>query len=523
MLVPARSDAAVAARTYRALRVASGSAETWLIVGLVGLGAVLRFATLGAQSYWFDEAQAAHEFHLSFGSMLSAMVAKETNPPLYFVLGWLWAQVFGTGEVGLRALSALAGTAAIAVAYLCGRELVSRRAGVVAAALVAVNPFMIWYSQEAREYMLLAALSGASLLFFARAWRDPSIRNIVWWTLFAALAILTHFFASFLVAAEALWLLYAIRNRAIAIAVGVVAIVQATLLPLLFTHATSSLLSFISSTPLSARIQQVPVAFALGTLSNGPAVQYGLLGAAALAAALIVLLVIGADSRQLRGAGVAAAMAAVVLLVPLAFALLGEDFYLDRALIPAWIPLAVLVGAACTARNSGPPTPSSLAGGALALVLLGGFVFAQIKIDGSPQYQRPNWRGVARALGPVRVDGDQVRAIVAYDGGLATDPLAIYLPGVPWNQIYETNQAATGTAAPVSVREVDVVGHAWQAVVRPLPTGVRLIGSRVVDDFLVERFGLAPARRLTPDQIADLAPQLLGPNSPGAAVLVQSA
>ena len=32
---------------------------------------------------------------------------------------------------------------------------------------------MIWYSQEAREYMLLAALSGASLLYFARAWRDP--------------------------------------------------------------------------------------------------------------------------------------------------------------------------------------------------------------------------------------------------------------------------------------------------------------------------------------------------------------
>ena len=93
--------------------------------------------------------------------MFSSMVVHETNPPLYFVLGWLWARVFGTGEVGLRSLSALIGTAVIPIAYLCGRELVSRRAGLVAAALVALSPFMIWYSQEAREYMLLAALCGA--------------------------------------------------------------------------------------------------------------------------------------------------------------------------------------------------------------------------------------------------------------------------------------------------------------------------------------------------------------------------
>ena len=129
MLVPARSDAAVAARTSRALRVASSSVEAWLLAGVVAVGAWLRFATLGAQSYWFDEAQAAHELHLSFGSMLSSMVVHETNPPLYFVLGWLWARVFGTGEVGLRSLSALLGTAVIPIAYLCGRELVSRRAG----------------------------------------------------------------------------------------------------------------------------------------------------------------------------------------------------------------------------------------------------------------------------------------------------------------------------------------------------------------------------------------------------------
>ncbi len=349
MLVPARSDAAVAARTSRALRVASGTAEAWLVAGIVGVGAAIRFATLGAQSYWFDEAQAAHELHLSFGSMWSSLVVHETNPPLYFVLGWLWARVFGTGEVGLRALSALAGTAVVLLAYLCGRELVSRRAGVVAAAFTALSPFMIWYSQEAREYMLLAALCGASLLYFARAWRNPSRPNIALWALFSAMAVLTHFFAGFLIAPEALWLLWVIRDRAVAIAAGTVAVVQLALLPLSFSQASKSLLGFISGTQLSTRVQQVPVAFGLGNLYESPAVRYGLLGAAVLAGAVIVLLVLGADSRQLRGAGAAAALAAVVLLVPLVLALLGEDYYIPRALMPAWIPLAIVVAAACTA------------------------------------------------------------------------------------------------------------------------------------------------------------------------------
>ena len=352
MLVPARSDAAVAARTSRAVRVASTSVEAWLLVGLTGLGAVLRFATLGAQSYWFDEAQAAHELHLSFGSMVSQMIVHETNPPLYFVLGWLWARVFGTGEVGLRSLSALIGTAVIPIAYFCGRELVSRRAGLVAAALAALSPFLIWYSQEAREYMLLTAMCGLSLLYFARAWRDPSGRNIALWAVFSALAVLTHFFAGFLVAPEALWLLYVIRNRTIAYAAAAVAAVQLALVPLLVSQAGNSLLGFITGTRLATRIQQVPVAFGLGNLYESSAVRYGLLGAAVLAGAVIVLVVIGSDSRELRGVGAAAALAAVVLLVPLVLALLGEDYYIPRALMPAWIPLAVVVAAACTAPRA---------------------------------------------------------------------------------------------------------------------------------------------------------------------------
>jgi hypothetical protein len=279
-----------------------------------------------------------------------------------------------------------------------------------------------------------------------------------------------------------------------------VAAVQAALLPFLLTHATTSLLGFIKATRLSMRIQQVPVAFGMGTLFQSSLVNYGLLAAAALVVALILLLVAGGTRDELRGAGVLAALTACVLLIPLVVALAGKDFYIPRALTPAWIPLAVLIGAACTARRA------RLPGAALAVVLLGVFVYAQVRVQSDRAYQRPDWRGVAAALG--RSAG--VRAVVLYDS-LGTDPLTFYLPRVPWSQ---------GRAS-LTIREVDVVGSSWQHVSGT--TGARLIATRTVDGYLVARFSLASPWHLTPSEIAARAQSLLRPAPATSAVLVQQA
>src|SRR5580658_8668322 len=105
-------------------------ADVWAVGGLTALGAVLRFATIGMQSYWADEALTVHEVTQPFGQMLTTVAHTETTPPLYFILAWVWAHVLGTSEAELRSLSALAGIAVIPIVYLCGRELMSRRAGV---------------------------------------------------------------------------------------------------------------------------------------------------------------------------------------------------------------------------------------------------------------------------------------------------------------------------------------------------------------------------------------------------------
>src|SRR5205807_467511 len=118
------------------------------------------------------------------------------------------------------------GVALVPLAYAIGRS-VSREAALVTAAFVAVNPFLVWYSQEARPYALLVLLCAGALLCLIRAFEDGPKRGL-WlagWGVTSALALATHFFAYPFVAATAVWLLYVRRDRAaLAVAGGVAAV-----------------------------------------------------------------------------------------------------------------------------------------------------------------------------------------------------------------------------------------------------------------------------------------------------------
>src|SRR4051794_8524183 len=75
----------------------------WIVAGLTALAALLRFATLGVQSYHHDEiVTASRVLRGSFGHAMDAVGFSESAPPLYYALAWFWTQVTGTGEFGLR-------------------------------------------------------------------------------------------------------------------------------------------------------------------------------------------------------------------------------------------------------------------------------------------------------------------------------------------------------------------------------------------------------------------------------------
>jgi mannosyltransferase len=155
-------------------------ADVVALVMITAVAAAVRFATLGVQGLDHDESvTAVGVLQPTLAGTLSAVAHVERTPPLYYILEWLWTTGLGFGkdEGSLRFLSAVFGTLTVPVVYLAARELSSsRRAGVFAAALVALNPFLFFYSQEARAYALLILLVALGLYVFARALREPTGR-----------------------------------------------------------------------------------------------------------------------------------------------------------------------------------------------------------------------------------------------------------------------------------------------------------------------------------------------------------
>ncbi len=231
--------------------VRSRSRTFWIVAGLTVLAAALRFATIGAQSYHHDEiVTASRILRDGFWHAMDAVGFSESAPPLYYALAWLWTQVTGTGEAGLRSVSAMAGIATVPVAFMLGAQLSGRRAGLVAAALVAVNPMLVWYSQEARAYALFVLLTALSLLYFLRALERGRRRDFIAWGIASALALATHYFAAFPIAAEALWLLRR-RGRETVPGLGILAAAGLLLAPLAITRCRSAMQSG-SATSVSA-------------------------------------------------------------------------------------------------------------------------------------------------------------------------------------------------------------------------------------------------------------------------------
>ena len=102
----------------------------------------------------------------------------------------------GLARPGLKSLSALCGTLTIPVAYATADKLLAnRRSALIVAALTACNPFLIWYSQEARAYSMLVLFSACTLLAFAYARQRPRALPLTLWALASALALLTHYYA----------------------------------------------------------------------------------------------------------------------------------------------------------------------------------------------------------------------------------------------------------------------------------------------------------------------------------------
>ncbi|MGB7587617.1 MAG: glycosyltransferase family 39 protein, partial [Solirubrobacterales bacterium] len=393
------------------------------------------------QSYHHDEViTAARVIPGSFSHMLGAVKSSESNPPLYYVLAWAWAKLFGTGEIGLRSLSALFGVATIPVSYLIGRELASKRAGLITAAIVAVNPMLIWYSQEARSYALLVFFGALALLFFVRALQTGSAQDLALWALASGLALSSHYFAVFAVAIEGSWLLIALRGRwrAVLPPLAGVLVVGFALLPLIAAQANPTHIGWIDHSLLSTRFYETGVSFLAGetghVIAEPPRERFAVIPALLIAVALL-LVTFGGGARQRRGAALGLVIGLGAALLAGAAALIGKDYVVERNLLPALVPLATVAALGFSADRA------RRAGLFFAVALCTYWLVFDIHVAQTANLQRPDFRDLSVKLGqPTRP-----RAIVTWK--LAADPIQFYLADGA-ERIY-------GGSAPI--REIDVI------------------------------------------------------------------
>ncbi len=182
------------------------------VAGLTLLGLAIRLANFD-QSLLGDELSTYWILHgHSLGDVLSSVRSNdEITPPLYFIFGWLSMKV-GPNPEWVRLPSLLAGTATIPLVYMLGSRTVSRAAGLVGAAVMALSPFMIYYSTEARSYALMIALVTASTLALLVALESGRAR---WWGVYAVCAcgaLYSHYTSVFPLAAQFVWVLWAHRD-----------------------------------------------------------------------------------------------------------------------------------------------------------------------------------------------------------------------------------------------------------------------------------------------------------------------
>ena len=202
------------------------------LAGIIALGAALRFWHLDLKPLWLDEVLTAllslgHRYkdvplevvfspstlqelfalqpNRSCAEIANAVATESTHPPLFFcwMHQWLnWVEPLAQPlSWKLRALPALVGTGAIAAIYALNRIVFSPTAGLMGAAFMAVSPFAVYLSQEARHYtlpMLLIILALLGLMQIQHAFyiRKRLPHPVVWlfWGITNSIGCYVHYF-----------------------------------------------------------------------------------------------------------------------------------------------------------------------------------------------------------------------------------------------------------------------------------------------------------------------------------------
>ena len=179
----------------------------FLVLGLTGLAFLMRRKGLATQSLWFDETDLVSRASQDLPAILKSFFKPGENGPLYTLFMHFWVQFAGTGEAAVRTPSLIAGTLAVPLIFLVGRKLGGLAVGLVAALLLTVSPYHLWYSQDAKMYPLALCMTLASVYLFLRGFES---NKKGWWfayVIITTLGFYIHLMTALIVGVELVYFL----------------------------------------------------------------------------------------------------------------------------------------------------------------------------------------------------------------------------------------------------------------------------------------------------------------------------
>jgi Dolichyl-phosphate-mannose-protein mannosyltransferase len=203
--------------------------SSWLTLAglalLIIVGSFLRLHNLGVKSVTHVEMyvpgiRLPHgisypEERLTLAKVLTSTLNSDTHPPAFYLLMWGWTKCFGVSTGAMRLPSALLGTACIPLVFWLGALTRQPAAGWIAAALVAVNGHLVFWSQIARMFTLACCLGLlATILLLKIAQQDRAIRTLyLFYAAIMLLGLCTHIFFWLILAAHMFWTLATAWSR----------------------------------------------------------------------------------------------------------------------------------------------------------------------------------------------------------------------------------------------------------------------------------------------------------------------
>jgi Dolichyl-phosphate-mannose-protein mannosyltransferase len=407
--------------------------EVWLpLVALTLLALAVRLPWFfdgfyGDEAFTYDDV-----VHRTLADAMGRVREYEDTPPFFFLIEW-GAAKFGDPAVWLRLPAFICGTALVPLSYLLGMRVAGRRAAIIGAGLLAVSPFAVRFSSEARAYSLLALLVVASTLALVVALERPERR---WpWAAFAALTVATlytHYTAFFIVLAQALWAFTMNRRqwRPLVLSYGAALLAAA---PWMLTRPEGHGLSFAVLYPFSTKelykfwAQSVVGSPQIGIQKIPGPVGWYLL--AAMACVVVAGLALGGRRSLGRPSSGAVLIVVLALAAPLGVLVytLAETSVVAGRNMFASAPFAFLTVGLVLAKLRPAALAVAVALGAGALVL----GLAINKTD--DQWHRPAWKQAAsfvnaraRATDPV-VIGNPFGPPAGGERDISAIPMRLYL------------------------------------------------------------------------------------------------